>query len=171
MASLDPTTKSPDTASTQALRVLVVDADEADRQDIVLQLGAAWPFERELLVEFADDGHSALKKLAAARFSLIVLDWKSPEMSGGDVLRTIRSGGARTPAVVLSSLRRHEILDDIEALGTAFVNKAELTTITLHEAIASSLRMLGRANLTDTTSIHPKDSSKLSPQETRPSAQ
>jgi CheY-like chemotaxis protein len=143
------------------LRVLVVEPNEAERQQIVLCLGAAWPFERELLVEFANDGASALQRLATTRFSIIVLDWKIREMPGGALLRTLRDGGARTPAVILSDLRRHEILDDIEALGAAFVNKAELNSTSLREAIASSLRMLGRANLTDTTSIHPKPSTQL----------
>jgi CheY-like chemotaxis protein len=171
MARLDPIAKSTDPVSAQALRVLVIETNEADRQNIVLHLGAAWPFERELLVEFADDGQSALQKLAAARFSLIVLDWKTPEMLGGELLRTIREGGARTPAVILSDLRRHEILDDIEALGTAFINRAELNSSSLREAIASSLRMLGRVNLTDTTSILPKNSSQSLQHQTRPSAQ
>jgi DNA-binding NarL/FixJ family response regulator len=169
MASLDPATKSSGATPTQVLRVLVVEADEAVRQDFVLRLGQAWPFESEMLVEFAAEGREALERLATARFSLIVIAWQTAESHSGELLRGLRQAGVRTPAVILSDLPRHQILDDIEALGAALLDKVEMNAINLREAIASSLRMLGRPNLADTQSILPKTAPQsASPDSLRP---
>lgn len=163
MASLDPATKSSGATATQVLRVLVLDADETVRQDIVLRLGQAWPFESEMLVEFAAEGREALERLAAARFSLIVIDWRTPETLSGEWLRSFRRAGVRTPAVIVTDVHRHQILDDIEALGAALLNKAEMNVVSLREGIASSLRMLGRPNLADTTNLRPKTAPQSAP--------
>jgi CheY-like chemotaxis protein len=171
MARLDPTAKSSDETQPQALRVLVVDDNEADRQNIEPHLGRAWPFEREMLVEYATDGPEALAKLIAARFSLIIVDWNTTETRGGELLRTFRRAGARIPVVIVSDLRRHQIVDDIEALGAAFLNKAEMDVVNFRDSIASSMRMLGRLNLADTTTIHPKTSLQSAPPGTLPPTQ
>jgi CheY-like chemotaxis protein len=156
MARLDPAAQSSDKAS--LMRVLVVNESEADRQSMVPQLGQAWPFESELLIEGAKDSTEALEKLSAARFSLIIVDWNVPEMRGGELLRAFRRAGARIPTVIVSDLRRHEIRDDIEALGASFINKAEMDVVNFRDAIASSLRMMGRPNFADTTTIRPATS-------------
>jgi CheY-like chemotaxis protein len=158
MARLDPAAKTSDEAPAQVMRVLVVNENEADRQNMVSLIGQAWPFESELIVEHASHSQAALEKLVAAKFSLIVVDWSVPETRGGELLRSFRRAGARIPTVIVSDLRRHEILDDIEALGASFLNKAEMDVVNFRDAIASSLRMMGRLNLADTTSIRPKTS-------------
>ena len=155
MARLDPAAQPTENAPTQLMRVLVVNENEADRQNLVPHLGQAWPFESELFIDGAKDSKEALEKLASSRFSLIIVDWNVPEMHGGELLRTFRRAGARIPTVIVSDLRRHEILDDIEALGASFLNKAEMDVVNFRDAIASSLRMMGRLNLADTTSIRP----------------
>jgi CheY-like chemotaxis protein len=158
MARLDPSAKSSEKTSPQLMRVLVINNNEADRQTIVPQIGSAWPFERELLVDFAADSREALEKIAATRFSLIVVDWNAPEMHGGELLRTFRRAGTHLPIVIVSDMRRHQIIDDIEALGAAFLNKEEMDVVNFRDAIASSMRMLGKLSLADTTSIRPKTS-------------
>jgi CheY-like chemotaxis protein len=159
MARLDPVVQPSDETAPQLFRVLVVNENEANRQSMIPVLGQAWPFERELFIECAANSAEALEKLAAAKFSLIIVDWNVPEMHGGELLRTFRRAGARIPTVIVSDLRRHQILDDIEALGAAFLNKAEMDVVNFRDAIASSMRMLGRLTLADTTSIRPRTSS------------
>ena len=158
MARLDPAAKSSEETPTSLMRVLIVNDNEADRQSLVPHLGQAWPFESELLIDSANNSRDALEKLAAAKFSLIIVDWNVPEMRGGELIRTFRRAGARIPTVIVSDLRRHEILDDIEALGASFLNKAEMDVVNFRDAIASSLRMMGRLNLADTTTIRPRTS-------------
>jgi CheY-like chemotaxis protein len=124
-------------------RVLVIDDSEIDREITTRHLGSAWPFEHELILDYAADGNEALAKMRAARYALFVLDWKLPGMGGGEVLRGIRRSGVRIPVVVVSGLQRDQITDDLESLGAAFLNKDEMNPSTLHDAIAASLRQLG----------------------------
>ena len=125
--------------------VLVIDDNEADRKLMAIQLGQAWPFVRDLLVEEAASGQEALDKLRDRRFALIVLDWKMPGISGFDVLHHMRKNGVRIPVVVVSGLERVDIPADLESLAASFLNKDQMTTENLHEAIAQSLRLLGSA--------------------------
>ena len=124
-------------------RVLVIDDSEIDREITSRHLDKAWPFERELVLDYAADGDEALQKTRSARYALFVLDWKLPLTSGGEVLRNLRQLGVNAPVVIVSGLQRHQILDDIESLGAAFLNKDEMNAVTLHDAIADSLRLLG----------------------------
>lgn len=124
-------------------RVLVIDDNATDREIITRYLGQAWPFERELILDHAVDGRQALQKIRSARFALIVLDWKLPELGGSEVLRDMRQHGVRIPVVVLSGLRREHIHEDLDSLGAAFLNKDEMNPETFRHAIATSLRLLG----------------------------
>ena len=131
------------TVKSGGLPVLVIDDNETDREIVIRYLGKAWPFEREMVLDSAADGREALKKISKNRYALIVLDWKLRDLDGGEVLRTIRHNGVRIPVVVISGFQRAEIQDDLDSLGAAFLNKEELGSISLHNAIASSLRLLG----------------------------
>jgi two-component system sensor histidine kinase/response regulator len=124
-------------------RVLVIDDSEIDREITTRHLGKAWPFERELVLDYATDGTEALEKIRVTRYALFVLDWKLPGMSGGEVLRAIRQHGVRVPVVVVSGLSREQLGDDLETLGAGFLNKDEMNPATLHDAIGVSLRLLG----------------------------
>jgi CheY-like chemotaxis protein len=123
--------------------VLIIDDNEDDQLLTATCLGKAWPFEREMQLDYAADGIEALERVRGTRFALIVLDWKMPRMSGGDVLRAMRKNGIRSPVVVLSGLERETIPDDLEALGAAFLNKDRMEPESLREAIAMSLNLLG----------------------------
>ena len=125
------------------LRVLVVDDNEADRRLTAIQLAAAWPFERDLALEHATDGSQAIAMLRRDCYALVVLDWNLPVMDGGEVLRTIRREGMRTPVVVVSGMSRQEIGQDLESLGAGFLDKHQMTPDTLRGVIANSLCLLG----------------------------
>lgn len=69
------------------LKVLVVDDSDTIRRvhrKIVLELGIK-------VVDEAEDGVIALKKLKTTSYDLIILDWNMPNMLGIDVLKTIRA--------------------------------------------------------------------------------
>ena len=123
--------------------VLVIDDSEADRRLTSIYLDQAWPFQRDLAVDFATDGSEVWDKVHRTRFALLVLDWKMPVMGGGEVLRQLRQRGVRTPVVVVSGLERTEIQEDLDQLGAGYVHKEQLNADTLRAAIAQSLQLLG----------------------------
>lgn len=127
----------------QSLPVLIVDDNVIDQQLAAIYIGEAWPFQRDLVVEYAGNGVEALAKLESQRFALVVLDWTMPIMGGNEVLRRLREKGSRVPVIVVSGLDREGIPEDLEKLGAAFLGKDELNADAFHAAIATSLRLLG----------------------------
>jgi two-component system chemotaxis response regulator CheY len=131
------------TAGRKFFRVLVIDDNPVDGEITARHLGKAWPFERELIVDYAATGRDALEKMRFTRYALVALDWKLPVMGGGEVLRQMRASGIRVPVVVLSGLQRHQIPENLDELGAAFLNKDDMNPLTFHAAIAESLKRLG----------------------------
>lgn len=129
--------------SRKGLPVLVIDDNAMDRELIIRYLDKAWPFESDMVLDQATDGHEALRKVAEQRYALIILDWKLPLVSGGEMLRHIRQNGVGVPVVVLSGLKREEIPEDLDKFCAAFLNKDHMNPDAFHKAIASSLRLLG----------------------------
>ena len=147
--SRDQIPQGAPTNPSQSLLVLIVDDNVVDQQLAALYLSEAWPFERDLALEYAGNGAEALAKLDRRRFALVVLDWTMPVLGGNEVLRRLRAKGSRVPVIVLSGLERTAIPEDLEKLGAAFISKDGLTADILHAAIATSLRLLGFAVPTD----------------------
>jgi DNA-binding NtrC family response regulator len=89
----------PVSVSATPARVLVVDDDPRERQDlakILTNLG--------YIPEMAEDGEDALEKLGAAPVDAIVTDLVMPRMDGYTLLKTLLARGDLTPAVVLTGL-------------------------------------------------------------------
>jgi two-component system response regulator len=99
--------------------VLVIDDNMDDgflAKRAILKTGAS------CIVEVATDGHQAKERLRdAGPFSLILLDFKMPEISGLDILKFIRTFNKTrfTPVVMLSSSRME---DDVKAAYSAGAN-------------------------------------------------
>src|SRR6267378_1751012 len=70
-------------------RVLVVDDNQMNRALLRERL-----VRQALYVEEADDGHDALRKLAAKPFDLVLLDVMMPGLDGFDTLRSIKTDPA-----------------------------------------------------------------------------
>ena len=85
-------------------RVLVIDDSEIDREITTRHLGKAWPFERELILDYAADGTEALDKMRTARYALFVLDWKLPGMGGGEMVHVENFAARGEFAVVLRAV-------------------------------------------------------------------
>jgi two-component system, OmpR family, response regulator MprA len=79
-------------------RVLVVDDDPDVREAVetALELDGH-------SVLSADDGFTALKRVGQAEFDAIVLDVLMPNLDGFDVCRRLRTGGNRTPILILTA--------------------------------------------------------------------
>lgn len=84
-----------------ALRVLIVDDHAVSRRFAAGLLG-----ELGAQCTLAGDGAEALALLEVGRFDLILMDINMPEMSGYDVVRTLRASGgagAVTPVIALTA--------------------------------------------------------------------
>lgn len=130
-----------DLAGPPHFRVLVADDDETDRLLTIWQLGKAWPFDWDIVVECAADGAEALEKIHRRRFELVVLDWNMPHQDGGDVLRAMRGNGLHIPVVVVSAQRHEAIASDLKAMAATFVHKDELAPRNFRSAIAASIQL------------------------------
>ena len=89
-------------------RILVVDDDPQIRRVLKVTLSGEG-FE----VDDAKDGDSALAKVRASRFDLVLLDINMPGMSGLDVCRTIRTSSEI--AIIMLTVRDSEA-DTVQAL-------------------------------------------------------
>jgi len=90
-------------------RILVVDDEPAVQQ----ALTRALTLER-YEVERAADGAQALERIGADPYDAVVLDVSMPRVDGLEVCRRMRSGGDRTPVLMLTA--RGEIDDRVAGL-------------------------------------------------------
>ena len=131
--------------------VLIVDNDEAVLQttaDALASLGAS--------AELAGSGLEALgmiehRHLAGQDYSVIIIDWKMPEMDGLETTRRIRSLiGADVPILLASAYDWSDIEEQAQAAGAnGFVNKP-LFRSTLYDKIND---LIGK----ESASIEPED--------------
>lgn len=71
------------------------------------------------IVEEASNGVSALQKLKSERYDLVISDWNMPEMSGIELLRTIRNDESlkSIPVVLLTAESKKENIQEAVSLG------------------------------------------------------
>ncbi len=99
------------------MKVLVVDDFATMRKiekNILGQLGIK-------NVDEADDGSTALPKIQANKYDVILLDWNMPQMSGLELLKAIRSDpvSKNVPVVMVTA---EALKDNIIAAAQAGVN-------------------------------------------------
>jgi signal transduction histidine kinase len=107
--------------SQPAGRVLLVD-DSALVRDFVGGLISDWGFE----VETFSSAKAALEAVTGSRFDVVVADLDMPEMSGLEMLTTLRVRSVETPVIILSSVSRtSDILRAIHRGAFDYVTKDE----------------------------------------------
>lgn len=92
--------QSPDNRETdeRKLRVLVVDDEPT------LRLGFAYALSnRNTLVETASNGRTALERINAEPFDIMILDLRMPEIDGTSVIEELRATGNRIPVILCSA--------------------------------------------------------------------
>ncbi len=118
-------------------RILVVDDEPAVQQ----ALTRALTLER-YEVEQAADGARALERLSADPYDVVVLDVSMPRVGGLEVCRRMRSGGDRTPVLMLTA--RGEIDDRVAGLD-AGADDYLVKPFALRELMARLRALLRRA--------------------------
>lgn len=89
-------------------RALIVEDDPAIRKLVEKLLS-----RRRIEVEVAPDGRTAMEKLRARRFSVLVLDLMVPEVNGFEVIEFLKSEGIRIPVAVVSAVS-HQALTQLD---------------------------------------------------------
>lgn len=59
-------------------------------------------------IDEATDGKSALEKIAAKPYGLIISDWNMEPMTGLDLLKTVRGGGNKVPFIMVTAESKTE---------------------------------------------------------------
>jgi CheY-like chemotaxis protein len=122
----------------EAKRILLVEDDRFQRKAVEAALR-----ERGFDVQVAIDGEEALRLVAEGeRPDLVLLDLIMPKVSGFEVLRRLKEGGAtaRVPVIVLSNLgQRGDFERAIEGGAAAYLVKAKVTLRELVQRVAAAL--------------------------------
>lgn len=132
----------------ERLRALVVDDNAHARAIGVLSL-------RKLgvgLVDEAGDGAEAILKLLGAPYSLVLMDWYMPDISGAGLLRVLRDQrfgpASQTPVIVMTGYPTQSSMAQARALGiTAILPKP----FSIEHLAATLGRVLGSPQAHDDT--------------------
>ena len=87
-----------------AVKILVIEDDEQNQEALRLAFQLYWP---ESTVVFAATGSAGVRMARNEPADIILLDLVLPDISGFEVLRTIRSF-SRTPVIVLTATRNED---------------------------------------------------------------
>jgi diguanylate cyclase (GGDEF)-like protein len=103
--------QAPDAEASVKPRILVVD-DVPDNREVLVRRLVRRGFE----TEEAAGGREALDKLVRQRFDLVLLDIMMPDMSGNEVLRTLRQTHSELELPVIMVTAKSQSEDVVESL-------------------------------------------------------
>jgi len=92
------------------MRVLLIEDEPTLAKSIELMLRS-----ESFDVTTVEDGEAGLRVARAEHYGIILLDLNLPDMSGYEVLRSLRRASIRTPVLILSGLA--DITDKVKGLG------------------------------------------------------
>jgi DNA-binding response OmpR family regulator len=76
------------------------------------------------LVDWADNGDSALKLLSSSKYDATILDWGLPDLSGLEIVKRIRAGGSIMPMLFLTGRQAvDERITGLDAGADDYVTK------------------------------------------------
>jgi len=80
------------------MRILLIEDDPDMRGMMVKGLS-----EAGFVVDWAGDGHSGLRRAMARSYAIVVLDLMLPDITGGEICRTLRANRRRTPILMVTA--------------------------------------------------------------------
>lgn len=101
------------------MKVVVADDSRVMRQIVIRTLRQAgydwWEIEE------AEDGAVALEKIRASQPDFVLSDWNMPEMTGIDLLRSLRSESNETPFAFVTSEGSPAMRQQADQAGALFL--------------------------------------------------
>ena len=94
----------PSEGADRRYRALIVEDDPAIRKLVEKLLS-----RKQIEIEIAPDGRTAIEKLQAGTFSVLVLDLMVPEMNGFEVIDFIKRNGLNIPVAVVSAVSQQAL--------------------------------------------------------------
>ena len=85
-------------------RALVVEDDPAIRKLVVKLLQRSG-----IEIDVAEDGRSAIEKIAGGSYSVVLLDLMLPEATGFEVIDFIKDSGLKLPVAVVSAVSQQSL--------------------------------------------------------------
>ncbi len=127
------------------LRFLVVD-DFSTMRRIVRNLLKELSYTD---VDEAEDGVMALQKLKAEKFDFVVSDWNMPNMTGIELLKSIRSddGLKHLPVLMVTAEAKKENIIEAAQCGASGYVVKPFTAATLSEKLTKIFQNIERAGV------------------------
>jgi two-component system phosphate regulon response regulator PhoB len=120
-----------------AAKIAIIEDDQAISQMYRLK------FEAEgYEVDTAENGKLGLELVEKMKPTIILLDLMMPEMTGGEMLKKLRSTswGKNIKVIILTNMGEQEIPDDVKSLGvSAVILKADMTPRQVAELVKQRL--------------------------------
>lgn len=91
-------------STAERYRALIVEDDPAIRRLVEKLLT-----RQRIAIEVAGDGRTAIDKIRANDYHVIVLDLMVPELNGFEVIDFLKSEGRRTPVAVVSAVSQQAL--------------------------------------------------------------
>lgn len=114
------------------MKVVIADDSRVMRQIVIRtlrQAGYSWDITE------ASDGAESLQLAQQLRPDLVLSDWNMPEMTGIEMLRTMRAQGMDIPLGFVTSEGSPEMREQAEAAGALFLIAKPFTAESFRETI------------------------------------
>lgn len=115
------------------MKVVVADDSRVMRQIVIRTLRQAgydwWDIEE------AENGADALSRIRASQPDFVLSDWNMPEMTGIELLRSLRSQGDETPFAFVTSEGSPQMREQAQEAGALFLIAKPFTADTFRETI------------------------------------
>ena len=126
-------------AMSNQLKILIVDDDQADRNNVRRLLKRAG---LETEITEAADYEEAKEKMSNNLFDCVLIDYLLPDRDGLTLVREIRQQGVKIPLIILTGHGDEEIAVDMMKAGASdYLSKFRLTPSRLNQAMQNALRI------------------------------
>ncbi|RJK92452.1 response regulator [Vallicoccus soli] len=115
------------------MKILIADDSRVMRQIVTRTLRQAG-YDSHELVE-ATNGREALQMVAAEAPDLVLSDWNMPEMTGYELLQSLRGTGQDVPFGFVTSEGSSDMRDMAAAAGALFLIAKPFTAESFREAL------------------------------------
>src|SRR5690242_2804012 len=102
------------------MRILVVDDEPLARESLVRVLGERSDLDA---VDTATDAVEALSRIREGAYDILLLDIRMPEMSGMQLVDTLRKQGDRMPAIIFVTAFNEHAVAAFERHATDYILK------------------------------------------------